>query len=131
MSPDNAHERHVAAFLDSLPEEPLVEQPAILPLSVGDRRVTISRFVDLVHVTPARVEIADYKADHTRRVVPEYTVQLSVYYRVLESAFPDRPVETSLFFTEDGERIPIDPLSVAAIAERVKSIWTDNRAPFL
>ena len=82
--------------------------------------MTISGTVVLVHATPDRVEIIDYKIDQSRRAVSEYAVQLSVYYHVLESVYPDRPVGASLYFSEDDERIEIEPLGISELRKRAQ-----------
>lgn len=53
---------------------------AYLPPSVDGERVTIAGVVDLVHVTPDRVERLDSKTDRGRHGEAEYRKQLSVYY---------------------------------------------------
>jgi len=112
VTPSNPHERRVAEFIDEFPGRVQVEEPVTLPLEVDDYRVTISGIVDLVHVTNERVDIVDYKTDSTRRAQSEYRKQVSVYYHVLSEWFPEKTVTTSLFYTSDGTREQIDPLSV-------------------
>ncbi|MGM0399396.1 MAG: UvrD-helicase domain-containing protein [Halobacteriota archaeon] len=119
--PDNEHERRIRDLIDSLDGELFVEEPATVPITIDDQRVTISGIVDLVHVTPDRVEIVDYKTDRTRRAVDEYTIQLSVYYHVLASAYPDRSVDASLYFTADGERVSVDPVSLSRLEKRARN----------
>ncbi|TKR27978.1 UvrD-helicase domain-containing protein [Natronomonas salsuginis] len=119
---DADDERHVKAFLDSLPGELHVEERAVLPLEVDDERVTISGIVDLVHETPTEIEIIDFKTDRTRRGQPEYRKQLSAYYHVLLECFPDKTVTTSLFYTAEGEREFIEPLSQDRLRDLVRSV---------
>ncbi|MFB6109917.1 MAG: UvrD-helicase domain-containing protein [Halodesulfurarchaeum sp.] len=118
--PDGDHERTVRQFIDSLDGELFVEAQATLPLAIDDQQVTISGVIDLVHVTPERVEIVDYKTDRTRRAVSEYAIQVSVYYHVLDAAYPRRSVDAALYFTADGERVPIDPVPVSRLRDLVR-----------
>ncbi|WP_430505880.1 UvrD-helicase domain-containing protein [Haloparvum sp. PAK95] len=120
VEPENDDETTVAAFLDGLDGELLVEEDATLPLTVDGERVTISGVVDLVHVTPDRVEIVDYKTDRGRHGEPEYRKQLSVYYHVARAVYPDREIEASIYYTGDGEQVEIDPLSVDGLRELIE-----------
>jgi superfamily I DNA/RNA helicase len=119
VDPRNDDEAHVARFLDGLDGELLVEEDAYLPLAVDGERVTVSGVVDLVHVTPDRVEIVDYKTDRGRHGEPEYRKQLSVYHHVVREAYPEREVGTSILYTETGTRHAIEPLSLDAIRELI------------
>ena len=112
VSPSNPDEEAIKAFLDGLPGELIVEEETVLPLEVDGRPVTISGIADLVHLTDSAVEIVDYKTDQTKRAHEEYCKQLSVYYHVLESVYPERSVSATLFYTADAERVPVEPLSV-------------------
>ncbi|QLH83031.1 UvrD-helicase domain-containing protein [Halosimplex pelagicum] len=119
---DTDDERHVKALLDSLSGDLHVEERAVLPLDVNGERVTISGVVDLVHATPAEIEIIDYKTDRTRRGETEYRKQLSAYYHVLSECFPDKPVTASLYYTATGEREFIDPLTRDQLRDLVSNI---------
>jgi ATP-dependent exoDNAse (exonuclease V) beta subunit len=121
VTPSNDHERRVVELLDGLSGELRVEEPVTLPVEVDGRRVTVSGIADLVHVTADRVEVIDYKTDATRRAQAEYRKQLSVYYRVLDEWYADRDVETSLFYTGDGTRERIEPLSIEEIRALVRA----------
>ncbi|MDS0474599.1 ATP-dependent DNA helicase [Natrinema sp. 1APR25-10V2] len=113
--PDSDDEKHIEAFLDSLPGELLVEERAYLPLTVDDEQITLSGVIDLVHVTDDTVEIVDFKTDRSRHAESEYRIQLSVYYHVLEDWFSDRTVTASIFYTAEDARVEIDPLSEAEL----------------
>jgi superfamily I DNA/RNA helicase len=121
VTPSNDHERRVVELLDGLSGELYVEEPVTLPVEVDGRRVTVSGIADLVHVTADRVEVIDYKTDATRRARAEYRKQLSVYSHVLDEWFADREVETSLFYTGDGTRERIEPLSIEEIRGLVRA----------
>lgn len=122
VTPSNSHENRVVEFVDDLPGKLHVEEPVTLPIEIGDHQVTISGIVDLVHVTTDQVDIIDYKTDSTRHAQPEYRKQLSVYYHVLSEWFPEKDVTTSLFYTTDGTRERIEPLSL----EELQSIVTED-----
>ncbi|MFC7198931.1 UvrD-helicase domain-containing protein [Halospeciosus flavus] len=115
VSPSNRDEENVAQFLDGLDGEVVVEEDAYLPLTVDGERVTISGVVDLVHVTPDRVEIVDYKTDRGRHGEGEYRKQLSVYYHVASEVYPERELTANILYTETGTRREIEPLSLEEI----------------
>jgi len=119
---DTNDEKHVKALLDSLTGTLHVEERAVLPLDADGDRVTVSGIVDVVHETPTQIEIIDYKTDRTRRGQPEYRKQLSVYYHVLAECFPEKDVTASLFYTADGEREFIDPLTKAQLRDVVRGV---------
>ena len=121
---DADDERHVKEFLDSLQGALHVEERAVLPLKVDGERVTISGIVDLVHETPTEIEIVDYKTDRTKRGQTEYRKQLSAYYHVLSECFPDKNVTTSIFYTADGEREFIEPLTQDQLRNLVRDVET-------
>ncbi|MCU4753137.1 UvrD-helicase domain-containing protein [Halobacteria archaeon AArc-curdl1] len=122
VSPENNDERRIKALLDSLAGTVRVEERAYLPLEEGETRVTLSGIIDLVHVNDDTVEIIDFKTDRTRRAESEYRIQLSVYYHVLEGWFSDRPVTASIYYTADGTRAEIDPLSKEQLAELASNV---------
>jgi len=78
--------------------------------------------VDLIHVTPDSVEIVDYKTDRGRHGEPEYRKQLSVYYHVAKSVYPDREISASIFYTDQDERQSIEPLTMAVLEDIVGRI---------
>jgi ATP-dependent helicase/nuclease subunit A len=125
VTPSNPHERRVVEFVDELPGKLHVEEPVTLPIEVAGNRVTISGIVDLVHVTAERVDIVDYKTDSTRHAQPEYRKQLSVYYHVLSEWFAEKEVTTSLFYTVDGTREQIDPLSLGDLRSLIQETGTE------
>ena len=83
--------------------------------------MTIGGVIDLPHVTPDGVEIIDYKTDLTTHAEDEYQKQLSIYYHVVADQYPDRSVTASIFYTEDGDRREIEPLSEADLRELVRT----------
>jgi ATP-dependent exoDNAse (exonuclease V) beta subunit len=112
---------HVRTLLDSLDGELLVEEEAYLPLTVDGDRVTVSGVVDLLHVTADSVEIIDYKTDRGRHGEAEYRKQLSVYYHVASDWYKDRNVSVSIFYTADGERVEIEPLTRGELVALVRA----------
>ncbi|EMA72178.1 UvrD-helicase domain-containing protein [Halorubrum distributum] len=120
-----SHARRIVELLDGLSGEKYVEEPVTLPIDVDGRRVTVSGIADLVHVTADRVEVIDYKTDSTRRAQSEYKKQLSVYYHVLDEWFPEKAVETSLFYTSDGTRERIEPHSIEKLRAFVRAAESD------
>ncbi|EMA69975.1 UvrD-helicase domain-containing protein [Halorubrum kocurii] len=117
----NPDKEHVREFLDSLAGEKTAEIDAFLPLTVDDEEVTIGGIIDLLHVTPDRVDIIDYKTDLTTHAEDEYEKQLSIYYHVVVDQYPDRSVSASIFYTADGDRRKIHPLSKSELRELVRT----------
>jgi len=122
VTPSNTDEEHVVAFLDGLDGAVRVEVDAALPIVVDDRRVTVTGVVDLIHVTPDRVEVIDYKTDTDRHREPAYRTQLSIYHHVARSVYPDREVTSHVLYTMTDDLVAIDPLSLderrAVVRER-------------
>jgi len=114
--------QHVMSFLDGLSGNLLVEEDAYLPLDVDGARVMISGIIDLVHFRPDRVEVVDYKTDRGRHAEAEYRKQLSVYYHVLRELYTDREISASIFYTADGVREDIDPISRDELVDVVKTV---------
>jgi ATP-dependent exoDNAse (exonuclease V) beta subunit len=112
---------NVMAFLDALPGELMTEYPVVLPLRVDGQRVAVSGDVDLVHVVgDDRVEVVDFKTDLDRSTAVEYAKQVSVYYHVVDAAFPEREVDVRHLFTYHGaEPEAVDPLSIAELERLV------------
>ena len=118
VTPDNEDEQNVKALLDGLSGELFVEERAYLPLELDSEQVTLSGVIDMVHVTADTVEIVDFKTDLSRHAESEYRIQLSVYYHVLDEWFSERAVTASLFYTAEGTRVEIEPLSEAELVNR-------------
>lgn len=114
--------QHVMSFLDGLSGDLLVEEDAYLPLDVDGTRVMISGIIDLVHVRADRIEVVDYKTDRGRHAEAEYRKQLSVYDHVLRELYPEHEISASIFYTVDGVREEIDPLSRDDLVDVVKSV---------
>jgi ATP-dependent exoDNAse (exonuclease V) beta subunit len=112
-------ERQIKSFFGSLDGELRVKEDAYLPLAMDGEQVTISGIVDLVHIRPDTVEIIDFKTDLGRHAEGEYRKQLSVYYHVLDEWFPERDVTAGMFYTAEGDRVDIDPLSLSKLAELI------------
>jgi len=119
VAPENEDERNIKALLDRLSGELFAEERAYLPLECDGQQVTLSGIIDLVHLTNETAEIIDFKTDLSRHAESEYRVQLSVYYHVLEEWFSDRAVTAAVFYTADNERVEIEPLSKAALCQRL------------
>ena len=118
---DNPDKENVKEFLDSLDGKRKAEIDAFLPLTVDDKEVTIGGVVDLLHITPDQVDIIDYKTDLTTHAEDEYEKQLSIYYHVVADQYPDRSVSASIFYTDDGDRSEIEPLSKSELKELVRT----------
>jgi ATP-dependent helicase/nuclease subunit A len=110
---------HVAAFLDGLEGSLRAEVPIHLPLSVAGREVVLNGTADLVHVSGDAVDVVDYKTDRSRTAQAEYEIQCSIYSHVVAAAYPDRDVSARLFYTAEGEAVPVEPLDRDALADLI------------
>ncbi|WP_336361582.1 UvrD-helicase domain-containing protein [Haladaptatus sp. ZSTT2] len=113
--PTNSDEEHVKSFLYSLTGELVVEKPVFLPVHVNGTRVTITGTVDLLHIQQDCVDIIDYKTDRGRHAENEYRKQLSIYYHVISDVYPEKEITPTIFYTELGTEVSIDPLSKSEI----------------
>jgi superfamily I DNA/RNA helicase len=111
VEPEPADERAIAEFLDDQSGELVTEEWVYLPLSVDGEQVTVTGIVDLLVVEDDRVQVVDYKTDRSRRAHDEYRKQVSVYYHVVAECYPERAVETGVFYSDEGEFVPVEPLS--------------------
>jgi ATP-dependent exoDNAse (exonuclease V) beta subunit len=111
VEPEPADERAIAEFLDDQSGELVTEEWVYLPLSVDGDQVTVTGIVDLLVVEDDRVQVVDYKTDRSRRAHDEYRKQVSVYYHVVAECYPERAVETGVFYSDEGEFVPVEPLS--------------------
>ena len=128
VDPQSRDEEYVAQLIDSLDGQLIAEQQAHLPLETAAGPVLIAGIIDLLHVQPDRVDVIDFKTDRSRDGVTEYQKQLSVYYHVLTAVYPDRDVDLALFFTADGERVPIEPLGSDAVSELARGVLTGHHS---
>jgi len=99
IEPDSEDEANVKVLLDSMEGQTIAEEQAFLPVDVDGERVTISGIIDLLHITPDRIEIVDHKTDLDQHAESEYRKQLSVYYHIVSELYPDRTVTAEIFYT--------------------------------
>jgi hypothetical protein len=52
-----------------------------------------------------------------------------VYSHVARAVYPDREVTASIVYTETGERVTVDPLSLAALRATVRETEADQAIP--
>jgi ATP-dependent helicase/nuclease subunit A len=117
----NIDKQQVKQLLDSLDGELRIEEDAYLPLRIDGEHVMIAGVIDLVHVQPETLEIIDYKTDRGRHGRAEYHKQLSVYYHVVCEHYPNLEISASIFYTENGDRVEVEPLSVNELKEMVRA----------
>jgi len=120
IEPDSEDEANVKVLLDSMEGQTIAEEQAFLPVDVDGERVTISGIIDLLHITPDRIEIVDHKTDLDQHAESEYRKQLSVYYHIVSELYPDRTVTAEIFYTFDGKRVKIEPLDKGEIQDLVR-----------
>jgi hypothetical protein len=118
--PSSEDESRVMAFLDGLEGTLVPEENAHLPIETDHGRVLIAGIIDLIHLSDDAVEVIDYKTDRSRNGEPEYRKQLSVYYHVLRSVYPDRTVSISIYYTAEGELVHLEPLSRSELRRLVE-----------
>jgi len=106
---------HVREFIDELEGDLHVETSLTLPIEADGDRFTISGVADLVVVSPDSVRVVDFKTDRGRHGDDEYQKQLSVYYHAIAATFPERAVSATLFYTETGDAVEVDPFSTSEL----------------
>lgn len=121
LAPETADQTAVATFIDGLEGDLYPEETVLFPINV-EPHTTLTGIVDLLHVTPERVDIVDWKTDQSRRAHQEYRLQLSVYYHVLRHEYPERVIRPIVFYTADDDPVVVDPAPVATIEERVRNL---------
>ncbi|WP_276260601.1 UvrD-helicase domain-containing protein [Haloglomus litoreum] len=124
-APANEDQENVARLLDGLDGECSAEETVLLPLTT-DPKVTLTGIIDLLHITPDRVEVIDYKTDLSRVAESEYQKQLSAYYHVLTTVYPDREVRLAVFYTADDELVTIDPIAEDEFTQLVKAALIED-----
>jgi ATP-dependent helicase/nuclease subunit A len=115
--PSSPDERRVKQFIEGLDGALIPEENAHLPLNTPGGRILLAGIIDLLHVTPDTVEVVDYKTDRSRSGQSEYQKQLSVYYHVLTSVYPDRQITLNIFYTAEGDLVEVDPLTEDELLE--------------
>jgi ATP-dependent helicase/nuclease subunit A len=86
--------------------------------------------VDRLLVEPGRVLVVDFKTNRpapTRieDADPAYIRQMAVYVAVLQSLFPDRPVEAAMVWTDGPRLMPVpENLTVEALSGLARSVDT-------
>jgi ATP-dependent helicase/nuclease subunit A len=86
-------------------ENSRTEVPVVGQVVASDgKEVAISGQIDRLVVEPDRILIVDYKTnfrppEDVNGIPDEYLAQLSVYRKLLQEIYPDRPVEAALLWT--------------------------------
>lgn len=111
IEPEDDHENNVKEFIDGLEGNLITEKSCLLPLKTDKRKITLSGKIDLIHEKDNKIEIYDYKTVTKRKHEKEYVKQLSAYYHVLNEIFKEKTVTANIFYSQNGEKITIDPLS--------------------
>ncbi len=107
----NIDEENVKEFVDNLEGRLTTEEVCFLPLEKRDRGIVLKGVIDLIQEDEDTIDIIDYKTDRGRVNEGEYRKQLSVYYHVLNELHEDNKVSVSIFYTANGERVEIEPLT--------------------
>jgi len=90
----------------------------------------ISGRVDRLLVEPGRVLVVDFKTNRPapariEDADPAYVRQMAVYVAVLQTLFPDRPVEAALVWTDGPRLMPVpENLTVEALSGLARSVDT-------
>lgn len=88
--------------------------------------MVINGRVDRLVIRPGRVLVVDIKTDRPppddpADVDPAYLAQMAAYQNVLEAAWPDRPVECALLWTDGPKLMPLDRDALLAALKRAQS----------
>ncbi|WP_254824327.1 UvrD-helicase domain-containing protein [Haloglomus halophilum] len=119
VEPSNEDEENVVRLIDGLEGESKAEETVLLPLDT-DPAVTLTGIIDLLHITPERVDVIDYKTDLSRVAESEYRKQLSAYYHVLTSVYPEREICPQVFYTADNKLKALEPISNRELIQAVE-----------
>ena len=90
----------------------------------------ISGRVDRLLVEAGRVLVVDFKTNRPapariEDADPAYIRQMAVYVSVLQTLFPDRPVEAALVWTDGPRLMPVpENLTAEALSGLVRSVDT-------
>jgi ATP-dependent helicase/nuclease subunit A len=90
----------------------------------------ISGRVDRLLVEPARVLVIDFKTNRPapariEDADPAYIRQMAVYVAVLQTLFPDRPVEAALVWTDGPRLMPVpENLTAEALSRLARPVDT-------
>jgi ATP-dependent exoDNAse (exonuclease V) beta subunit len=95
----------------------------ILLLNV-DPQITLVGIIDLLVLTPTKARIIDYKTDLSRHAEPEYRKQLSVYYHVVSTQYPQREVSIQVLYTAQNDLITLPPMALEELRELTVSTVT-------
>ena len=87
--------------------EPLDPERAHLSASITELNRHAPPSFDEVHPVVERFE-----TDPDRLAHDEYRTQLSVYYHVLASVYPDRSIQATVFYTQTATSVTVDPVSI-------------------
>lgn len=113
----------ISRFLGTLADgERFTEVPCHYHTEVGGRKVALAGSIDFLLVGRDSVHVYDWKTDADRRFAEDYRIQLSVYLRCVERAYPGRSVDASIvWLSVDGGIVdPISPLSDTEISEIIE-----------
>jgi len=110
VEPTNKDEKNVKQFIDSLEGKLLTEKNCLLPLDIEGKRILFQGIIDLIHIYKNKVQIIDFKTDRDKSSITEYKKQLSIYYMALREVYPDKEIESYVFYTENGSLSPIEPV---------------------
>lgn len=121
VEPSNRDEENIKSFIDSLDGELYAEENIYLPLEIDGNQIMIRGFVDLVHVANDHVDVVDYKTDRDRDLHREYREQISYYYHVISAVYPDKDISPAIYYTAEGEKTNIKPISIEEIHNEVRT----------
>ncbi|MBS3788600.1 UvrD-helicase domain-containing protein [Candidatus Bipolaricaulota bacterium] len=127
---DGALSRHVSNvknFLDGIESETKTEIPCYLPLNTKKTGpdITVKGKIDLLLITPDRVEIIDYKtSNYDELLEEEYKKQLSVYYHAVKDSYVNEKDNflVKIFYTGENRLNTLEPYS----KEKVTEMCLDN-----
>ena len=89
--------------------------------------VSVKGTIDLLAEFGDRIEIHDYKSDLDKEYIDQYRLQLSVYYHAVASM--GKKVECYIDFVALGETVPVEPLPMECIRERIDAYKESLKLP--
>lgn len=101
IEPTNKDEEHVKQIIDNLQGNIKTEVPIIVPKkeTKNTRKTIYTGTIDLLHITPNKAEIIDWKTDQTKENHQEYKKQIELYKEGIQQIYPDRKIEANIIYT--------------------------------
>ncbi len=119
IEPRNRDEENLKRYIDGVSGELVTEEVCLLPVETGTRKLLFKGVIDLLVIDGNTIKIVDHKTDRDRSNEEEYFRQVSIYYHAVKDAFLDKEVEPVLFYTENGEEVPVEVVELEKLVRDI------------